>query len=109
VATFNIQPETRFYVSDNAYTSGQVIDPSQAPDTARIDFTGRPDTVTQGVDDGVVQAEVSFYVSNDDYTPGQVIDPSQAPNTVRIDFTGQPDTATVIQGADGGFSVRYGQ
>jgi hypothetical protein len=89
-----------------------MIDPSQAPDTARIDFIGRPDTatVTRGADGGggLVQSEVRFYVSNGDYTPGQVIDPSQAPNIVRIDFTGRPDTATVTQSADGDFSVDYG-
>jgi hypothetical protein len=111
VTTFNVQSETRFYVSTSDYTPGQVIDPSQAPDTARIDFAGRPDTatVTRGPDGGVsAQSETSFYVSNSDYMPGRVIDPSQTPNTIRIDFAGQPDTATVIQGADGGFSVDYG-
>jgi hypothetical protein len=111
VTTFNVQSETRFYVSTSDYTPGQVIDPSQAPNAARIDFTGRPDTatVTRGADGGgLVQPEVRFYVSNGDYTPGQVIDPSQAPNIFRIDFTGRPDTATVTQGADGDFSVDYG-
>ena len=50
--TFNIQPVTSFYVANGDYTPGQVIDPPQAQNTARIDFTGRPDTatVTQGAD-----------------------------------------------------------
>ena len=49
--TFNFQPAS-FYVSNGDYTPGQVIDPAQAQNTARIDFTGRPDTatVTQGAD-----------------------------------------------------------
>jgi hypothetical protein len=51
--TFNFQP-TSFYVSNGDYTPGQVIDPTLAASTARIDFTGRPDTatVTQGADGG---------------------------------------------------------
>lgn len=49
--TFTFQP-TSFYVANSDYSPGQVIDPSQARNTARIDFTGRPDTatVTQGAD-----------------------------------------------------------
>jgi hypothetical protein len=51
-ATFYAQAEASFYVSNSDYTPGQVIDPSQAHNTAWIDFTGRPDTatVTQGAD-----------------------------------------------------------
>jgi hypothetical protein len=53
-ATFNAPSETSFYVSNGDYTPGQVIDPSQVQNAARIDFTGRPDTatVTQGADGG---------------------------------------------------------
>jgi hypothetical protein len=52
--TFNAQSEASFYVANGDYTPGQVIDPTPSSSTARIDFTGRPDTatVTQGADGG---------------------------------------------------------
>lgn len=49
-----------------------------------------------------------FYVVDASYAPGQVIDTSLNANPVVVDFTGLPQTtATVIQAADGAFSVKY--
>jgi len=50
-----------------------------------------------------------FYVSDSAYTPGAVIDTTMTSTSfVEIDFTGKPqNTATVIQNADGSFSVTY--
>ena len=48
-------PAPSFYVSEDDDAPGQVIDPSQASDTAVVDFTGRPQTsatVTHGADGG---------------------------------------------------------
>lgn len=51
-----------------------------------------------------------FYVSDGAFTPGDVIDVTTTSNGyATIDFTGRPETnATVIQAADGSFSVTYG-
>jgi hypothetical protein len=53
---------------------------------------------------------VKFYVSDGLYTAGQVIDVSTVSSTcAEIDFTGRPEsTATIVQAADGSFSVTYG-
>lgn len=49
-----------------------------------------------------------FYVVDASYVPGQVIDTSLNANPVVVDFTGLPQTtATVIQAADGAYSVKY--
>lgn len=50
-----------------------------------------------------------FYVSDSAYAPGAVIDVTTTSTSfVEIDFTGKPqNTATVIQNADGSFSVTY--
>jgi hypothetical protein len=51
----------------------------------------------------------AFRVANGDCAPGEVIDASLiSPDSAIVDFTGLPQTtATVIQGANGGFSVVY--
>lgn len=50
-----------------------------------------------------------FYVVDGAYTPGELIDATAATgNAAVIDFTGRPQTtATVIQGANGTFTVTY--
>jgi hypothetical protein len=50
-----------------------------------------------------------FYVTDGQYTPGAVIDITEtSTKAAQIDFTGKPQTtATVIQAADGSFSVTY--
>lgn len=52
---------------------------------------------------------VQFYVADGSYTPGQVIDVTTVSNSyASINFTGTPfSTATVIQGANGVFTVDY--
>lgn len=52
---------------------------------------------------------VKFYVADSAYAAGSIIDVTTASNTyASIDFTGIPQTtATVVQGANGAFSVVY--
>lgn len=52
---------------------------------------------------------VKFYVADGAYTPGQVVDVSDISTSgAVIDFTGRPQTtATVVQEANGAFSVTY--
>ncbi|PVM91292.1 hypothetical protein [Caulobacter endophyticus] len=50
----------------------------------------------------------TYYVAVGDYQPGEVVDVALASVTAEIDFTGRAQTtATVIQQADGTFSVTY--
>lgn len=49
-----------------------------------------------------------FYVADLGATPGEVIDPTNLTAVATIDFTGLPQTtATVIQGANGTFTVAF--
>lgn len=50
----------------------------------------------------------TYYVAEGAYAPGEVIDAAQLTASAEIDFTGKPQTtATVIQQANGTFSVTY--
>jgi hypothetical protein len=59
--TYNITPVVKFYVSDGAYTSGEVIDYSSMSTTAgTIDFTGLPQTTAVVNQDSHGAFSVSF-------------------------------------------------
>lgn len=77
---------------------------------------GRPRATAQQSDFDAVPNQtfnitpvVRFYVADGAYTAGQIIDfTAESANHATIDFTGQPGTkVTVVQGADGSFSVVY--
>lgn len=57
----------------------------------------------------ITPVELNFYVADGAYTPGQTIDVSTVSSTAAsVNFLGAPNTtATVIQNANGAFTVEY--
>ncbi|MDB5456708.1 MAG: hypothetical protein JWP92_2293 [Caulobacter sp.] len=100
--SFAIVADTDF-TAENSYVFGMAKPgPTKIP-TPVATFLAEPNDTFN------ITPVVKFYVADGSYTAGQVIDVSKVSTTAAsIDFTGSPFfTATVVQGANGNFSVAY--
>ncbi|MFZ0268745.1 hypothetical protein [Caulobacter sp.] len=91
------------FTADNGYVFG-MAKPGQTPiPTPVATFLAQPNDTFN------ITPVVQFYVSDGSYTPGQVIDITAISTNIQaINFTGLPQTtATVVQAANGEFSVVY--
>lgn len=94
---------TTDFTKDNNYVFG-LARPGKTPlPTPVATFLAQPNDTFN------ITPVEKFYVADGVYTPGAVIDVSMTSSEyAEIDFTGKPQTtATVIQAADGSFSVVY--
>ncbi|WP_454760767.1 hypothetical protein [Caulobacter segnis] len=94
---------TTDFTADNNYVFG-LARPGKTPlPTPVATFKAQPNDTFN------ITPVEKFYVADGAYTPGAVIDVSMSSSDfAEIDFTGKPQTtATVIQAANGSFSVVY--